>query len=175
MDISPTILRLHPELDADQRAVVAHTEGPLMAIAGPGSGKTLCVELRALNPLLAGQSGAGDIVLRTFGRDAARELRQRFTQSALRPCAVGPTDTTPGCGSARSAACATRCWPPTPGWWACDSATPSWTKWNSSGCCAGISTACWAPTERCSQGRAGGPWGMVRPRPPGTLTASETS
>ena len=89
MDISPTILRLHPELVGVQRAVVAHTESPLLAIAGPGSGKTLCVELRALNPLLAGQSGAGDIVLRTFGRDAARELRQRFTQSALRCGAHG--------------------------------------------------------------------------------------
>ena len=84
MDVSPIILRMHPELDPEQQRVVAHGPGPLLAIAGPGSGKTLCVELRALNLLLTGQAGPGDIVLCTFGRDAAGELQQRFTQSALR-------------------------------------------------------------------------------------------
>ena len=38
--IVPAILRLHPELDADQREVVAHSYGPLLVVAGPGSGKT---------------------------------------------------------------------------------------------------------------------------------------
>ncbi len=84
MDISPIILRMHPELDPEQQRVVAHGPGAMLAIAGPGSGKTLCVELRALNLLLTGQSGPGDIVLCTFGRDAAGELQRRFTQSALR-------------------------------------------------------------------------------------------
>ena len=89
MEITPAILRLHPGLDSRQREVIAHTDGPMLAIAGPGSGKTVCVELRALNLLLTGQAGAGDIVLCTFGRDAARELQQRFTQSALRCGAQG--------------------------------------------------------------------------------------
>ena len=88
MDISPIILRMHPELDPEQQRVVAHGPGPMLAIAGPGSGKTLCVELRTLNLLLTGQAGPGDIVLCTFGRDAARELHQRFTKSALR-CGTG--------------------------------------------------------------------------------------
>ena len=89
MDISPIILRMHPELDPEQQRVVGHGPGPMLAIAGPGSGKTLCVELRALNLLLTGQGGPGGIVLCTFGRDAARELQQRFTQSALRCGAQG--------------------------------------------------------------------------------------
>ena len=55
MDISPTILRMHPELDPEQRRVIAHGPGPMLVMAGPGSGKTLCVELWALNLLLTGQ------------------------------------------------------------------------------------------------------------------------
>ena len=38
--ISPIIHRLQPELDARQRAVVDHLEGPLLVIAAPGTGKT---------------------------------------------------------------------------------------------------------------------------------------
>ena len=87
MDTSPVILRLHPELDADQRTVIAHRDGPLLVIAGPGSGKTLCLQLRAVNLLLTGQCLPGGLVLCTFGRNAARRLGQRFLRSA-RVCGV---------------------------------------------------------------------------------------
>ena len=87
MDTSPAILRLHPELDGDQRAVVAHTNGPLLVIAGPGSGKTLCLQLRAVNLLLSGRTVPEELVLCTFGRNAARRLERRFLQSA-RVCGV---------------------------------------------------------------------------------------
>ena len=50
MDISPVILRLHPELDHGQRQVVGHRRGPLLVIAGPGAGKTRCVALRGRQP-----------------------------------------------------------------------------------------------------------------------------
>ena len=86
-DTSPVILRLHPELDADQRTVIAHGDGPLLVIAGPGSGKTLCLQLRAVNLLLTGQCLSGELVLCTFGRNAARRLEQRFLRSA-RDCGV---------------------------------------------------------------------------------------
>ena len=86
-DTSPVILRLHPELDADQRAVIAHRDGPLLVIAGPGSGKTLCLQLRAVNLLLTGQCLPSGLVLCTFGRNAARQLEQRFLRSA-RVCGV---------------------------------------------------------------------------------------
>ena len=82
MDTSPAILRMHPELDGDQRAVVAHTKGPLLVIAGPGSGKTLCLQLRAVNLLLSGGTVPEELVLCTFGRDAALELQRRFRASA---------------------------------------------------------------------------------------------
>ena len=82
MDIAPAILRLHPELDARQRQVIGHTEGPMLVIAGPGAGKTRSIQLRAVNLLLTGQAATGELVLCTFGRDAASELQQRFVTSA---------------------------------------------------------------------------------------------
>ncbi len=83
MDIATIIQRLHPELDPGQREFVGHSRGPLLVIAGPGAGKTRCVALRAINLLLTGETSPGELVLCTFGRDAARELQQRFTGAAL--------------------------------------------------------------------------------------------
>ena len=82
MDLSPIILRQHPELSRQQREVIAHTGGPLRVIAGPGAGKTLSIHLRAVNLLLTGRAAPDELVLCTFGRDAAGELQRRFTKSA---------------------------------------------------------------------------------------------
>ena len=82
MDISPIILRLHPELSQQQREVIGHTGGPLRVIAGPGAGKTSSIQLRAVNLLLTGRAAPGELVLCAFGRDAAGELQRRFTTSA---------------------------------------------------------------------------------------------
>ena len=83
MDIAPAVLRLKPEPNASQQQVIGHTEGPMLVIAGPGSGKTGSIQLRAVNLLLTGRAKPGELVLCTFGRDAARQLQQRFTSSAL--------------------------------------------------------------------------------------------
>ena len=83
MDIAPKILRLNPELDAQQREVIGHGSGPMLVIAGPGSGKTNVIQLRAVNLLLTGQAAPEELVLCTFGRNAARQLQQRFTETAL--------------------------------------------------------------------------------------------
>ncbi len=82
MAIAPIILRLRPELDSGQREIIGHTDGPMLVIAGPGAGKTGCIELRAVNLLLSGLVAPEELVLCTFGRDAAHQLRQRFTESA---------------------------------------------------------------------------------------------
>ena len=52
MSIAPAVLKHYPELTENQRTVVGHLDGPLLVIAGPGSGKTQSIVLRALNLLL---------------------------------------------------------------------------------------------------------------------------
>ena len=52
MKVAPRILEQYSELTESQLAVVGHLDGPLLVIAGPGSGKTHSIILRALNLLL---------------------------------------------------------------------------------------------------------------------------
>ena len=80
--ISPIIHRLQPELDDRQRAVVGHLEGPLLVVAGPGAGKTRCIVWRAVNLLLLDRVSPAELVICTFSKRAAHELRQRFTAAA---------------------------------------------------------------------------------------------
>ena len=80
--VHPRIRRRHPELDPQQLRFIGHGEGPLLGLAGPGAGKTKCIELRAVNLLLTGRASPAELVLCTFGKPAARELRQRFLASA---------------------------------------------------------------------------------------------
>ena len=77
--ISPIISRLHPELDPQQLEVIAHGDGPLQVVAGPGSGKTTCIADRAANLVLTDRAKPHELALCTFTREAAREMRNRFT------------------------------------------------------------------------------------------------
>ena len=88
--VAPAILRLHPGLDHGQLELISHLEGPTLGIAGPGTGKTLAVALRGTNILLRGLAQPEDLVLCTYSRPAARELRQRFI--ALATAAGCPGD-----------------------------------------------------------------------------------
>lgn len=63
MVIAEAILREFPELNEAQREAVGHTEGPLLVIAGPGSGKTLVLVVRALNVLLQGLAEPREVLL----------------------------------------------------------------------------------------------------------------
>ena len=78
MTISPVIKRLYPSLDPEQLAVIGHVGGPLLALAGPGSGKTMCVCLRAVNLLLTGRAEPHQLLLCTFTRATAREMQERI-------------------------------------------------------------------------------------------------
>jgi len=62
--------------------VIGTLEGPLLVIAGPGSGKTLCLVLRTLNVLLLGKAQPSEIILCTFTEKAALELRERLAEAA---------------------------------------------------------------------------------------------
>lgn len=79
MGISDAILQAFPDLNDDQREAIGLTEGPLLVIAGPGSGKTFVLVLRTLNLLLQGLSDPDGILLCTFTEKAAFELRDRLS------------------------------------------------------------------------------------------------
>ena len=76
--ISPAIFRQHPQLDAGQLEIIGHLYGPALGIAGPGAGKTLAIALRGANVVLEGRARPEEVVLCTYNRHAALELRQRF-------------------------------------------------------------------------------------------------
>lgn len=66
-----------PLLDAAQRAVVDHPGGPLLVLAGPGTGKTTTLVESVAARVARGTDPARILVL-TFSRKAAVELRDRM-------------------------------------------------------------------------------------------------
>lgn len=82
MSIAPAILQHYPDLSDAQRNVVGHLGGPLLVIAGPGSGKTYSIVLRALNLLLLEKAEPNELVLCTFTEKAAFEMRDRLAAAA---------------------------------------------------------------------------------------------
>ncbi|MEW1610722.1 MULTISPECIES: ATP-dependent DNA helicase [unclassified Streptomyces] len=80
-----------PLLDAGQRAVVDHAEGPLLVLAGPGTGKTTTLVESVAARVNRGADPARILVL-TFSRKAAVELRDRM--AARLGAARGPQATT---------------------------------------------------------------------------------
>nr|MBC8264575.1 UvrD-helicase domain-containing protein [Anaerolineales bacterium] len=81
-ELHPAIEKHYSFLNENQKKAVAHTDGPLLIIAGPGSGKTLVLVVRTLNILLQGKAEPKEIVLCTFTEKAAFELRDRVAQAA---------------------------------------------------------------------------------------------
>ena len=88
MTIAPAILEHYPDLNDAQLQIVGHLDGPLLVIAGPGSGKTYSIVLRALNLLLLGKARPAEIVLCTFTEKAAFEMRDRLSAAARRSATV---------------------------------------------------------------------------------------
>ncbi|WP_280911398.1 ATP-dependent DNA helicase [Streptomyces sp. SAI-208] len=66
-----------PRLDAAQRTVVEHEHGPLLVLAGPGTGKTTTLVESVASRIARGGDPARVLVL-TFSRKAAVELRDRM-------------------------------------------------------------------------------------------------
>jgi len=62
----------------NQEAAIFYGEGPLMIVAGPGSGKTYTITERVAWLITSGKARPYNILVVTFSRAAAAEMRERF-------------------------------------------------------------------------------------------------
>src|SRR4051812_34307289 len=67
-------------LDPEQREAVLHTDGPLLVIAGAGSGKTRVMTERTAHLIEQGIAHPGQILSITFTNKAAGEMRARLAR-----------------------------------------------------------------------------------------------
>ena len=74
----PTFEERYKALNSAQRHAVDSTDGPVMVVAGPGSGKTELLSLRVGNILKRGTAKASSILCLTFTETAARNMRERL-------------------------------------------------------------------------------------------------
>lgn len=65
-------------LNKAQREAVSHKEGPCLVLAGPGSGKTLTIAKRIEYLIKKYKVRPEEILVITFTRYAAKEMRERF-------------------------------------------------------------------------------------------------
>lgn len=70
----------YKELNEQQRLVVDTADGPLLVLAGPGTGKTQILSIRAASILKAPGLEPGNILIVTYTNSAVREMKERLAK-----------------------------------------------------------------------------------------------
>lgn len=69
-------------LNDSQLCAIRHTEGPMLVLAGPGSGKTTVIITRIRELISSHDVQPGQILAVTFSRASANEMKDRYRQTA---------------------------------------------------------------------------------------------
>jgi len=76
--VTPEFKKAFERLNPEQMAAVEAIEGPVMVVAGPGTGKTEVLTLRIANILLKTDTKPENILALTFTESAATNMRKRL-------------------------------------------------------------------------------------------------
>jgi DNA helicase II / ATP-dependent DNA helicase PcrA len=72
--------KYYDKLNTKQKEAVDHIDGPLLVLAGPGTGKTELLSVRAANIIKAKKAKPGNILILTYTNAAAKAMKERLVK-----------------------------------------------------------------------------------------------